>query len=68
MTRQFALVWTLTFVTFFAAFQLFPTVPLRLRELGASLAESGRFMSLFTAGSAFLSEAREYSLSSCALS
>lgn len=52
MTKQFALVWSLTFVTFFAAFQLFPTVPLRLRELGASLAESGRFMSLFTAGSA----------------
>lgn len=52
ITRQFALVWALTFVTFFAAFQLFPTVPLRLRELGASLAESGRFMSLFTAGSA----------------
>src|SRR5512133_337905 len=52
MTRQFALVWAITFVTFFAAFQLFPTVPLRLRELGASLAESGRFMSLFTAGSA----------------
>jgi MFS family permease len=53
MTKQFALVWSLTFLTFFAAFQLFPTVPLRLRELGASLAESGRFMSLFTAGSAF---------------
>jgi len=52
MSRQFALVWAITFVTFFAAFQLFPTVPLRLRELGASLAESGRFMSLFTAGSA----------------
>ncbi|MBP1772096.1 MAG: major facilitator superfamily transporter [Holophagaceae bacterium] len=52
ITRQFALVWALTFVTFFAAFQLFPTVPLRLRDLGASLAESGRFMSLFTAGSA----------------
>jgi MFS family permease len=52
LTRDFALVWALTFVTFFAAFQLFPTVPLRLRELGASLAESGRFMSLFTAGSA----------------
>ncbi len=52
LTRTFVLVWTLTFVTFFAAFQLFPTVPLRLRELGASLAESGRFMSLFTAGSA----------------
>jgi MFS family permease len=52
MTRQFALVWALTFITFFAAFQLFPTVPLRLRELGASLAESGRFMTLFTLGSA----------------
>jgi MFS family permease len=52
VTPQFVLVWALTFVTFFAAFQLFPTVPLRLRELGASLAESGRFMSLFTAGSA----------------
>src|ERR1035438_1037896 len=52
VTRQFALVWALTFVTFFAAFQLFPTVPLRLRELGASLAEGGRSMSLFTAGSA----------------
>ncbi|WP_291272158.1 MFS transporter [Geothrix sp.] len=52
VTRQFALVWALTFVTFFAAFQLFPTVPLRLRDLGASLAESGRFMSLFTLGSA----------------
>ena len=52
LTRNFVLVWALTFITFFAAFQLFPTVPLRLRELGASLAESGRFMSLFTAGSA----------------
>jgi MFS family permease len=52
VTRQFALVWAITFITFFAAFQLFPTVPLRLRELGASLAESGRFMTLFTLGSA----------------
>lgn len=51
-SRGFVLVWAITFLTFFAAFQLFPTVPLRLRELGASLAESGRFMSLFTAGSA----------------
>ena len=51
-TRDFLLVWALTFLTFFAAFLLFPTVPLRLRELGASLAESGWFMSLFTIGSA----------------
>ena len=41
----------LTFVTFFAAFQLFPTAPLQLRHLGASLGESGRFMTVFTAGS-----------------
>lgn len=53
ITPAFALVWVLTFLTFFAAFQLFPTVPLRLMELGASRAESGRFMTVFTAGSAF---------------
>ncbi len=52
LSRDFALVWLLTFLTFFAAFQLFPTVPLRLRELGATLGESGRFLSVFTAGSA----------------
>ncbi len=52
LTPAFALVWLLTFVTFFAAFQLFPTAPLRLRQLGASLAESGRFLTVFTVGSA----------------
>jgi MFS family permease len=45
------LVSAITFITFFAAFQLFPTAPLQLRRLGASLAESGRFMAVFTAGS-----------------
>ncbi len=50
-TRSFALVWACTFLTFFAAFQLFPTAPLRLRELGAGLSESGRFLSVFTVGS-----------------
>ena len=49
-TSAFTLIWAMTFLTFFAAFQLFPTVPLRLRDLGASLAESGRFMTLFTLG------------------
>ena len=53
VTPAFALVWVLTFLTFFAAFQLFPTVPLRLMELGASRAESGWFMTVFTTGSAF---------------
>lgn len=50
-TPAFGLIWAMTFLTFFAAFQLFPTVPLRLRSLGATLAESGRFMTLFTLGS-----------------
>ena len=50
-TRHFLLVSAITFITFFAAFQLFPTAPLQLRRLGASLAESGRFMTVFTAGS-----------------
>jgi len=52
-TRQFALVFAITFITFFAAFQLFPTVPLRLIQLGATVGQSGWFMSVFTAGSSF---------------
>lgn len=36
---------------FFSAFQLFPTAPLRLQELGSSLADSGRFLAVFTLGS-----------------
>ncbi len=51
-SRDFALLWAMTFLTFFAAFQLFPTVPFRLGELGLPLGARGRFMSLFTAGSA----------------
>jgi MFS family permease len=51
-TPAFTTVWALTFLTFFAAFQLFPTAPLRLRDLGATLAESGRFLTVFTIGSA----------------
>jgi MFS family permease len=50
-TRQVTLVLAITFITFFAAFQLFPTAPLRLLALGASVAESGAFLTAFTAGS-----------------
>jgi MFS family permease len=50
-TRPFLLIWACTFLTFFAAFQLFPTAPLRLLELGASRAESGLFLAIFTGGS-----------------
>lgn len=51
-SRPFLLMWAFTFLTFFAAFQLFPTAPLRLVELGATKAESGRFLTAFTLGSA----------------
>lgn len=51
-SRPFLLLWAFTFLTFFAAFQLFPTAPLRLVELGATKAESGRFLTAFTVGSA----------------
>ena len=50
-TKPFLLVWAFTFLTFFAAFQLFPTAPLRLIELGASRGESGSFLAVFTVGS-----------------
>jgi MFS family permease len=52
-TPHFLLVFAITFLTFFAAFQLFPTVPLRLLELGATVGQSGRFMAVFTVGSSF---------------
>lgn len=52
-TRQFALVFGVAFLTFFAAFQLFPTVPLRLIQMGATVGQSGWFMGIFTAGSSF---------------
>lgn len=51
-SRPFLLLWAFTFLTFFAAFQLFPTAPLRLVQLGATKAESGRFLTAFTVGSA----------------
>lgn len=51
-TRAFVLLSVFYFTVFLAGYQLFPIVPLHLRSLGADLAESGRFMSAFTLGSA----------------
>ena len=51
-TQAFVLLCAFYFLTFFAGYQLFPIVPLHLRDLGANLAESGRFMATFTLGSA----------------
>ncbi|HJV49061.1 MAG TPA: MFS transporter [Geothrix sp.] len=53
MTAPFLVLCSFYFLVFAAGYQLFPVVPLRLRELGASLAESGRFQTAFMLGSGF---------------
>lgn len=50
-SRSFLILWGFYFFIFAAGYQLFPVLPLRLRELGATLSESGRFMTAFTVGS-----------------
>ncbi|HUO85297.1 MAG TPA: MFS transporter, partial [Thermoanaerobaculia bacterium] len=40
-------------ITFFAAFQLFPTIPFRIVELGGTKASAGLFLALYTYASAF---------------
>ncbi len=53
LTPPFVLLWAFYFLVFAAGYQLFPVVPLHLRDLGASLAESGRFQTAFMLGSGF---------------
>ena len=53
LTPSFVLLWAFYFLVFAAGYQLFPVVPLHLRDLGASLAESGRFQTAFMLGSGF---------------
>jgi len=53
LTAPFLIVCAFYFLVFAAGYQLFPVVPLRLRDLGASLAESGRFQTAFMLGSGF---------------
>jgi MFS family permease len=50
-SRSFLILWGFYFFIFAAGYQLFPVLPLRLRDMGATLAESGRFMAAFTIGS-----------------
>ena len=52
LTAPFLLLAVFYFLAFFAGYQLFAVMPLHLRDMGASLAESGRFMGGFTLGSA----------------
>src|SRR5664279_946029 len=53
LTAPFVILCTFYFLVFAAGYQLFPVVPLHLRDLGASLAESGRFQTAFMLGSGF---------------
>ncbi|MDP1832321.1 MAG: MFS transporter [Geothrix sp.] len=53
LTAPFVLLWSFYFLVFAAGYQLFPVVPLHLRDMGASLAESGRFQTAFMLGSGF---------------
>lgn len=49
--RSFYLIWTFYFLSFTAVYQLLPTLPFHLRDLGVGLAESGRFTTTFMVGS-----------------
>lgn len=51
-TRPFVHLCLLYFLAFTAGYPLFPMVPLHLRDLGAGLAESGRFVGALTLGCA----------------
>jgi MFS family permease len=48
---SFLALWWFYFLSFVAGFLLFPVLPLHLRDLGAAIAESGRFQSAFWFGS-----------------
>jgi MFS family permease len=47
-TPPFFRLWAFTFITFITAFQLFPTIPLRIIDLGGSTAAGGRFLAIYT--------------------
>jgi MFS family permease len=53
LTAPFVIICAFYFLVFAAGYQLFPVVPLHLRDMGASLAESGRFQTAFMLGSGF---------------
>jgi MFS family permease len=52
-TPRFISLWLFQFGTFFSAFQLFPVIPLRIMDLGASKAAAGLFLAVYTFASAF---------------
>lgn len=52
LTAPFLRLWAFSFITFLAAFQLFPVVPFRILELGGSRATAGLFLAVYTWASA----------------
>jgi len=53
-TPKFVGLWLYAFVTFFSAFQLLPTIPLRISEqLHGTKAQAGWFLAVYTFASAF---------------
>lgn len=52
LSGPFARIWSLSFCAGAAGFLLFPTAPMRLRDLGAPLAAAGAFLTSLTIASA----------------
>jgi MFS family permease len=52
-TPRFISLWLFQFGTFFSAFQLFPVIPMRIMDLGASKGTAGLFLFVYTLSSAF---------------
>lgn len=51
-TSAYLRIWTVFFVTFISALQLFPTIPFRILALGGTEAEAGLFLAAYTYASA----------------
>lgn len=51
-TVRFIRLWSFTFITFVTAFQIFPTMPFRIMELGGTAGEAGLFLAIYTWASA----------------
>jgi len=53
LTGPFVRSWIFTFITFSTAFQLFPTIPFRIIDLGGTKSQAGLFLAIYTYACAF---------------
>lgn len=53
LTGPFIRSWIFTLITFSTAFQLFPTIPFRILDLGGTKAQAGLFLAIYTYACAF---------------